>query len=139
MIVVAIIGILAAIAIPQYADYTQRTKLTGALAAVAGIKTQVALCAQEQGQLTGCTAGTNGIAANIKAADNVSYVKSTLTADGKITLTSEAVTGGAASADMVLILQPTAAAGASTITWAFDVAQNGCRVKTPGRGINCTP
>jgi len=136
MIVVAIIGILAAIAIPQYAAYTQRTKLTGALAAVAGIKTQVALCAQEQGTLTGCTQGTNGIAADIKAADNVSYVKSTSTTDGKITLTSEATTG---AADMVLVLQPTAAAGASTITWAFDTAQNGCRNKTPGRGINCSP
>ena len=87
MIVVAIIGILAAIAIPQYADYTQRTKLTGALAAVAGIKTQVALCAQEMGTLTGCSAGTNGISANIAAADNVSYVKSTATTDGQSNLT----------------------------------------------------
>ncbi len=136
MIVVAIIGILAAIAIPQYADYTQRTKLTGALAAVAGIKTQVALCAQEQGTLTGCNAGTNGISANIVAADNVSYVKSTSTTNGAITLVSEATTG---TADMQLILTPTAAAGASAITWAFDVAQNGCRVVTAGRGINCSP
>jgi prepilin-type N-terminal cleavage/methylation domain-containing protein len=136
MIVVAIIGILAAIAIPQYADYTQRTKLTGALAAIAGIKTQVALCAQEQGTLTGCDAGTNGISPDITVADGVSYVKTTVTKDGQITLTSEATTG---AADMVLVLQPTATAGASSITWAFDVTQNGCRAVTPGRGINCSP
>ena len=39
MIVVAIIGILAAIAIPQYADYTQRTKLSSALAYITSIGT----------------------------------------------------------------------------------------------------
>ena len=135
MIVVAIIGILAAIAIPQYADYTQRTKLTGALAAIAGVKTQVALCAQEEGALTNCTAGSNGVGANITAAMNVNYVTSTTTAGGAITLVSEAVT--TTNTPLTLTLTPTESG--SAIVWTFLATANGCRANTPGRGINCSP
>jgi type IV pilus assembly protein PilA len=63
MIVVAIIGILAAVAIPQYKDYTGRSKAGSAIASVDGIKKAVALCAQENGTLTGCNSGTNSIPA----------------------------------------------------------------------------
>ncbi|NQD92325.1 prepilin-type N-terminal cleavage/methylation domain-containing protein [Pseudomonas sp. CrR25] len=42
MIVVAIIGILAAIAIPQYADYTERSQRAAALSTASGSKTCVA-------------------------------------------------------------------------------------------------
>ncbi len=41
MIVVAIIGILAAIAIPAYQDYTARAQVTGALAEVSPIKVNI--------------------------------------------------------------------------------------------------
>ena len=59
MIVVAIIGILAAVAIPQYQNYTIRAKVTNALASVNAIKTAVALCGQEAGGvLTNCNTAT---------------------------------------------------------------------------------
>ncbi|OIQ85424.1 fimbrial protein precursor [mine drainage metagenome] len=47
MIVVAIIGILAAIALPQYQDYVTRAKLSKVVTAVEPIKTAVAMYAQE--------------------------------------------------------------------------------------------
>ncbi len=47
MIVVAIIGILAAVAIPQYQDYVTRAKLSKAATAVDPIKTAVAMYGQE--------------------------------------------------------------------------------------------
>lgn len=42
MIVVAIIGILAAVAVPAYSDYTVRAKVTEAITAAGAVKTSVA-------------------------------------------------------------------------------------------------
>jgi type IV pilus assembly protein PilA len=41
MIVVAIIGILAAVAIPAYRDYTAKAQITSALAEISGAKTNI--------------------------------------------------------------------------------------------------
>ena len=64
MIVVAIIGILAAVAIPQYKDYTAKARSSAIPPAVDSVKSAVALCAQETGTVTGCNSGTNGIPAS---------------------------------------------------------------------------
>jgi len=56
MIVVAIIGILAAVAIPQYQDYITRSKLSKVPVAVEAVKTAVGLFAQENSGLAGLTA-----------------------------------------------------------------------------------
>ena len=49
MIVVAIIGILAAVAIPQYQDYTVKAKLSKVMGVAQPIKTALALYNQENG------------------------------------------------------------------------------------------
>ena len=58
MIVIAILGILIAIALPAYQDYTIRTKNAECLNAAAGAKISVGESAQDRGQLAlnGCLA-----------------------------------------------------------------------------------
>lgn len=53
MIVVAIIGILAAIALPAYQDYVARSQATEALTATAGIRADIAVHLAEEGDLPG--------------------------------------------------------------------------------------
>ena len=48
-IVVAIIGILAAVALPAYQDYVIKAKISNAMSSVESLKTAVALAAQEAG------------------------------------------------------------------------------------------
>jgi type IV pilus assembly protein PilA len=84
MIVVAIIGILAAIAIPAYQDYTIRSKVTEGLSLAASAKTAVAEGFQSNGT-TGVTAAANawagaGVAANAFAPTK--YVSCIGVADG---------------------------------------------------------
>jgi type IV pilus assembly protein PilA len=61
MIVVAIIGILAAVAIPAYQDYTIKAKIANALSAVDSVKTAIATCAQENGGTVNGTCDTTAL------------------------------------------------------------------------------
>ena len=63
MIVVAIIGILAAIAIPAYQDYTVRAQVTEGINLADGLKTPMADFYNDQG--TWPANGTGGIAAPV--------------------------------------------------------------------------
>ena len=68
MIVIAIIGILAAIAFQAYSSYMKKAKFTEATQQLESVKTQVALCIQENGieYAAKCTNGGSGFGWDIK-------------------------------------------------------------------------
>lgn len=58
MIVIAIIGILAAVAVPQYSQYTKRAKFSEVKLAASPIKTGVELCYHRNSGADGCNNAT---------------------------------------------------------------------------------
>lgn len=119
MIVVAIIGILASVALPAYQNYTKKAKFTEVVIGTSGLKTAVELCAQDLGTVTGCTGVAAGATTgtglrwgliNVAAAGNISSISTT---DGVITAT--AITTNGLNGE-TYILTPTFAAG--KVTWA---------------------
>lgn len=89
MAVIAIIGVLAGIAIPQYGNYTKRAKFSEVIAHTADRKSAVNLCAQETNFLTGCSGDNSegsypGIPVDITTGLG-SYIASITTKDGVIT------------------------------------------------------
>jgi type IV pilus assembly protein PilA len=116
MIVVAIIGILAAVAIPAYSDYTLKAKIGNALSAADPLKTAIGTCVQEAGgTLTGCGIGT----ANVPAFNPTKEVTAAAfdTATGTLTLTLADLGKGVAAGSTITMTPCGLEGGKANVTW----------------------
>jgi type IV pilus assembly protein PilA len=75
MIVVAIIGILAAFAIPSYQQYTKRARFAEIINATAPFKTAIALAIQEGIPIAELSNGTHGVPIRPKATKNLEDIQ----------------------------------------------------------------
>jgi prepilin-type N-terminal cleavage/methylation domain-containing protein len=135
MIIVAIIGILAAVAIPGYVNYQQRAKVAGAAAGILAFKQSVANCIQEQGTRIGCTYGIGNIPAQISSTGSINYVSAVEITDGEIEVTTTGTLPGGMT-PMTLVFTPDESPRA--VNWK--ISGSGCDL--PGspnpRGIKCS-
>lgn len=135
MIVVAIIGILAAVALPMYIDYQQRTKVAGAATGIARYRQAIGDCIHSLGSKLGCNAGAAGtdIPANINSGDGkIAYVDSVTVEDGKISVVTLATDKN--GTNLTLVYDAKYAQGDSAVSW--DVSGTGCT--DPQRSIKCS-
>jgi type IV pilus assembly protein PilA len=79
LIVIAIIGILAAIAVPSYNTYSQKAKFTEVILATTSTKSAFEICAQFDGVVTSCAAATTAAAAAAAANAKIATITAALT------------------------------------------------------------
>jgi type IV pilus assembly protein PilA len=114
MIVVAIIGILAAVALPAYQDYTIRAKVSELMLAASGART----CITEATQSAGGTSVPTTVGADCSIAATGKVTGATVATTGtvgQITVTGSTATTSVGAA-VTVTLTPTVSN--NTLTWA---------------------
>ena len=126
MIVVAIIGILAAVAIPAYSNYTKKARFSEIVTGVAALKTALETCAADQLGFTNCAAGSNGVPADITAGTGkMATLTTTISSNTAAKITATAVGTAAApvnglSGENYILDGTYDATGVNGVMWATD-------------------
>jgi type IV pilus assembly protein PilA len=121
MIVVAIIGILAAIALPAYQDYTIRAKVSEGVSLASEVRSAVAETAASLGGLANVTPDNIGYTF---PDGGTRYVESIVVteATGVITVTMGGTEGTGATVEPVITLTPTQDAPEDPIVWVCNLS-----------------
>ncbi|MCS0590556.1 pilin [Massilia norwichensis] len=119
MIVVAIIGILAAVAIPAYSNYTIKAKVGAAMSSVASLQTAVANCIQENGGAAdSCDSSvTGGAQTSIPVFTATKELASAAVTNGQIVATFAASGVGSGVDGTTFTMTPSTVADQTSITW----------------------
>ena len=117
MIVVAIIGILAAIAIPQYQNYIAKSQVSRVVSETGAVKTAIETCLLDGKTAANCNIGWTK--SNLLAATAAATTESTAAATGQGGLTISYPTDGATNATITGTFGQSAAKilAASTVIW----------------------
>ncbi len=119
MIVIEILGILVAIALPAYQDYTVRARVSESVAQTAPAKLAVVETASSKGVLATKIVDNKAAGFDFPAA-GTKYAKSIVIANGVITTTATAATGAPAASIPVMKWTPahvTAADPTTPVQW----------------------
>ena len=124
MIVIAIIGILAAIALPAYQDYIKKSAYSEVTAGMSPFKAGVTECYQFEGDLAECTNGANGVPPDFtgKTEGALAAIE---TAAGVIEATPNVYKGIIAADTCTLTPSPAAAGGYLEWTYSGACIDNG--------------
>ena len=117
MLVITVIGVLAAIALPVYRDFTVRTKVAELVAAMGPLKTAVAEKALHEGSLE-----TAGVGVTVAISGRVTG--GTVTDAGVISISGNAASVGTA---VTIVLTPTFVGGGKLI-WACSTSPDTFKV-----------
>ena len=142
MIVVAIIGILASIAIPQYGNYISRSKASGTVADLNVYKLGVSMCRQFNGDFANCGAASND--GNVPAVNDTEFVQGLAIAPAAATvvISGTSTANTSAGVDLTFSLAATYVQGEAEVTWIMAAGAGGIcdavRGIGPGRA-GCAP
>ena len=137
MIVVAIIGVLAAIAIPAYQDYMAKAQAAEGLSLLDGFKTPVALAIGEAGITNGCNLTYGSILGTVSSGKFVEKVElAAVNETCKVTATFKTSSGNlainpkVAGKTLVLTYTPASNAWACTTNLAETIKPADCQVQS---------